>query len=138
MGYALYEEGGLLVEKGNVLILLLATFATVSDSFMRLLFHKYKEEVARLKEVYPNIEGTKQLHHSKSGETPSLRERIGEAIGIGGFLPLFILIFTYFRMADLIIYFIFLYNILKCAAVSFIAIKGAIRLTEKVEKECIE
>ena len=134
IGYAIYEEGGFFVSKGNVFILLLATFATVSDSFMRLLFHKYNAELSRVKGIYPKVEGSNLLNHTKSGEVPSFRERIGEALGIGGFLPVFILLFTFFRMADLIIYFVFLYNVLKSSIVVAFTISGAIRQTKLIEK----
>ena len=134
IGYALYCEGGWLVNKGNVIILLLSVFATASDAFMRHLYHKYKEELSNLKNKYPEMLGSVGLTHSKPGEMPSLRERIAEAIGIGGFLPAFILLFTCLELADIIIYYIFSYNVLKCCLVSYKAIGSAIRITKQIEK----
>lgn len=134
MGYALYNEGGLLFQKGNVIIFILATFATAFDSFARLLYHKYKDGLSSLREQYPDAVSLDNLRQTKPSKIPSLRDRIGEAIGIGGFLPAFILLFTYFRMAEIIIYYIFCYNFLKCCYVMFKTIRLAIKITNKIEE----
>ena len=135
MGYALYNEGGLLFEKGEVIILLMAGFATSFDSFARFLYHKYKDGLKSLKEKYPNAVSLDNLNQTKPSKIPSLRDRIGEAIGIGGFLPAFILLFTCLGMAEFIIYYIFCYNLLKCCYVMYKTITLAIKITNKIDAE---
>ena len=133
MGYALYYEGGWLVSKGNVLILMMAVFATTADSFARMLYHKYRDGLASLKQSHPDAVNLDNLIQSKANSTPSLRDRIGEAIGIGGFLPAFILLFTCLKAADIVIYYIFCYNILKCSYVMFKTIRNAIKITNRID-----
>lgn len=112
MGVAVYFEGGLIVDINNPWIILLGALASSADTFMRLVYHKYK---ATERELADNgvleIERDKRLEHSQVG---SIRVRVESELGIGGLLPIAILIATLYHALDIIVIYCFLYYGLSC------------------------
>lgn len=100
IGYAVYVDGGLLFSKGNVWIIVIGSLVSCSDIVMRLVFHKFREGEIELNKVIGKEE--KFLDDYKPRE-PSLKDRLLEAINIGGYQPFFILLGTIFHFLDIVL-----------------------------------
>lgn len=95
MGISVYFNGGLLIGKGCIWIVLCGALASSSDSLMRLIHQKYKNTETELI--------NEEKNKSNDIKSVSLIGRIEEALGIGGDLPLFILLGTIFKALDIIV-----------------------------------
>ena len=96
-----------------------------SDSLMRLIYQKYKNTEKELSEKgVLEIENDLRKDHSKVG---SFRVRIEETLGIGGILPLLILLATIFNGLDLVIFYCFVYYGGSAVAVIIILATKAIK-----------
>lgn len=124
IGYACYCDGGFLFEKGNSFILVLTGIATGLDSFMRFVYYKYKETVKGL--------GLDEVME-KEEHTPNIKERLGEATGIGGYQPLFILLASIFYFLDVVVLFVLLLHSVMCIYIVTTSIRNAIRITREIE-----
>ena len=125
MGIAAYNFGGTLLKPGNAWIILLGALASSADSLMRLIYQKYKNTEKELSEKgVLEIENDLRKDHSKVG---SFRVRIEETLGIGGILPLLILLATIFNGLDLVIFYCFVYYGGSAVAVIIILATKAIK-----------
>ena len=134
ISFAVYYEGGLVVEKSNVMIIVLDAVGVVSDSFMRLLYHQFKKGQEELLRNSDRFEEKKMELQSGDGNMPNMKERILEALGIGGYLPLIILLCTLLKTADLVIFYILIINVTKCIIVTFKSLSNAIKMTKEFER----
>lgn len=101
MGISVYFNGGLFVEKGCIWIVLCGALASSCDSLMRLIHQKYKNtERELIDQAVINVEAKSKTDGSHSA---SRIERLEEALGVGGDLPLFILLATIFKALDVIV-----------------------------------
>ncbi|CCX59749.1 CDP-alcohol phosphatidyltransferase family protein [Blautia hydrogenotrophica] len=124
MGVAVYHEGGLLVPAQCSWIILIGALASSADSLMRLIYQKYKNterEMADKKIL--EVENDVRIDHS---QVESFRVRIETELGVGGLLPVAILLATLLKMLDLIVVYCFLYYGTSCLAVTLIYIKKAV------------
>ena len=95
-----YQGGGIIFEPGNVWAVFAGAMASVCDTLMRLIYQKYQNVAADLaarKIIPPHHE--KRTEHEQSA---SLRVRLEQWPGIGGFLLFFILLAAIFDTLDLI------------------------------------
>ena len=131
MGFAAYYDGGLLVKAGTPWILFAGALASMSDTLMRLIYQKYRATEREMAEKgLIQEEADKRTDHS---QVNSLRVRIEQDLGIGGILPLLILVGTAFHALDLVIFYCLLYYGGSCAAVTLSYIRKA-RRAEKAEQ----
>ena len=100
IGYAVYIDGGILFEKGNVWMIVIGSLTSCSDIVMRLIFHKFREGEIELNKVLNKEE--KFLDEYKPHE-PSMKDRLMEAVNIGGYQPIFILLGTIFHFLDIVL-----------------------------------
>lgn len=107
MSFAVYFDGGLLVATGCVWVILLGALSSTADTLMRLIYQKYTNEERELisKGLLPQ-ETDVFKDHSKAS---SFTVWMAETMGIGGILPLLILVAVLFHSLDLILVYCFFY-----------------------------
>jgi len=124
IGFAAFCEGGYLLESGNKWLIFLGGIASISDALTRSIYHKYNSVTRELvdKGVIPQQKDERKNHYQRS----FIRALFEDQFGLGGFLPLFILLATVFRALDVItIYFVFYFGAELLATV-YITLKKAI------------
>lgn len=107
MGVAVYFEGGALFPANNPWMILLGAFASSSDSLMRLIYHKYKQVEGEMAD-----RGIVQIENDvfKDPEQGTdIKVRIEFEFGIGGILPLLILLASIFHALDVVVIYCFIY-----------------------------
>ena len=136
MGIAVYYEGGLLVSKGSPWIILVGALASSSDSLMRLIYQKYKNTERNMADKgIIKLENDIRTDHSQVG---SFRVRIEAELGIGGLLPIAILIASIFEALDFIVIYCFLYYGCSCIAASLVYVRKAMKHTKEYELRVTE
>lgn len=128
MGFYVYHHGGMIFCQGNAWIILLGALASNSDTMMRLIYQKYKGTERDMAD-----KGIMQMSHddrTDHAKVSSLRVRIEADLGIGGILPLVILLGVLFDFLDLVVIYTFLYYGGSCILTGSLTIKRA----RKVEK----
>ena len=107
MAFAVYFEGGLLVGSECVWVILAGALASTSDTLMRLIYQKYSAEERELVAKGLLDKGTDEMQDH--GRVASLSVWMAETMGVGGVLPLLILIAVLFHSLDLILIYCTLY-----------------------------
>ena len=131
MGVAVYREGGIFVHAGHFWIIYIGALASAADTLMRLIYQKYKATEREMAEKgIVTIENDVRTDHSQVG---SLRVRIEAELGIGGLLPIAILLASIFKSIDIIVVYCFLYYGTSCVFASCIYIRKAIIATKAYE-----
>ena len=136
MGISSYFSGGLIFEKKSIWIVLLGILASTSDTLMRLVYHKYKASEKELAE-----KGVLEVEYDKRKDTKatnSLLVRIESDFGIGGILPLMILIGTIFKSLDLVVIYCFIYFFFSGLVMNLKYVKKAIDKTKAIEENKIK
>ena len=124
MGIAVYFEGGAVVPAGSPWIILVGALASSSDSLMRLIYQKYKNTERDMADKgIVKIENDVRTDLSQVG---NLRVRIEAELGIGGLLPLAILIAAVFKALDIVVMYCFLYYGASCLIATLIYVRKAI------------
>ena len=131
LGYAVYVDGGILFSKGNVWIVVIGSLVSTSDIVMRLVFHKFREGEIELNKVIGKEE--KFLDEYKPHE-PSLKDRVMEAINIGGYQPAIILVGTIFCFLDIVLLGCLLLDMVGLVFFTSRNIIKAIKLAKKYEE----
>ena len=125
---SVYFDGGLFVPASCHWIILAGALASSSDSLMRLIYQKYKNTERDMADKgIVKIENDVRTDHSQVG---SLRVRVEAELGIGGLLPIAILLATIFKSLDLIVIYCFFYFGLSCLAATFIYVRKAINVAK--------
>jgi hypothetical protein len=97
MGYAAYQQGGVLFNAGDPRIILIGAFAGSSDSLMRLLFQKHlNSSLAQGLNVNRSEDPEKQHGINR------IRMKVDAYVSLGGFLPLAVLMGSCFGFLDCI------------------------------------
>ena len=131
MGMACYFDGGILIAPGSPWIILMGGVASISDTLMRLIYQKYKAtELEMAKKGIVKVEHDQRKDHDRVG---SLRVKIEQDLGIGGILPVMILLGTIFHALDLVLFYSVLYYSGSCVVVSLSYIRKA-RKAEKLSE----
>lgn len=125
IGYAAYCEDGFWMKQGTIWIVLLGAFASISDAMTRAVFHKYFLTYRELVSdgIIPDL-GDKRKKNTQRG---FLRALFEDQFGLGGFLPLFILVATIFSYLDLIVIYFALYYGAEFFAVLLYTVKNAVK-----------
>ena len=131
IGYSVYHTGGILLVPGIPIIILLGALASSSDSLMRLIYQKFKSDRINLEnEGKIEKESEARMDHS---QVSNWRVRIEAELGIGGLLPIFILLGVVFKVLDIIVLYCFLYYGLSFLVSALLFIRKAMKLTKTIE-----
>ncbi|MCD7882223.1 MAG: CDP-alcohol phosphatidyltransferase family protein [Lachnospiraceae bacterium] len=131
MGFSVYQTGGVLFEKGCAWIILIGALASSSDTMMRLIYQKYKAtEAEMVKEGKIEEELDKRLSHDN---VRSFRVRVEAELGVGGILPIFILLASIFNALDLVVLYCLLYFGFSCVVMSLSYVRKAIKHVNEYE-----
>lgn len=125
MGVAAYFEGGVLIPASVPWLILMGALASNSDSLMRLIYQKYKSVEREMAD-----EGIIQVENDvfKDPEQgTNIKVRIGFEFGIGGILPLLVLLGAIFHALDLVVIYCFCYYGGSCLVNTLIYVKRAIK-----------
>lgn len=125
IGVCVFRQGGILFDSGCLWLLLLGVFASEGDTLMRLIYQKYKAVERDLSDngiIEPELD--KRTDHSQVG---SLRVRIEAELGIGGILPLMVLLTTIFHCLDITVFYCIVYYGGSCIVMSMLYIYKAIK-----------
>lgn len=125
MGFAAYNEGGILFKSHMPCIILLGALASSSDSLMRLIYHKYKQ-IER--EMFDN--GAIEIENDAFDDieqSSNIKVRIEYEFGISGILPFFILVSSIFHTLDLVVLYCFFYYFGSFLVILFIYVRKAIQ-----------
>lgn len=126
MGVAVYHEGGLLIPSGTPWIILMGALASSSDTMMRLIYQKYKSnERSMADEGIIKIENDVRTDHDQVG---SFRVRVEAELGVGGLLPVAILLAAIFNALDVIVIYCLLYYGMSCIVASLIYVRKAMKV----------
>lgn len=131
LGIAAYFNNGLLISKNCIWIVLLGTLASSGDTLMRLIYQKYKSDERAL--VDKGIIELEDDKRKNKNETTSLLVRLESDFGVGGILPLIILIGTILKFYDLVVIYCFMYYFFASILMSLKYIKKAMKKTKKIE-----
>ncbi len=128
MGFAVYFEGGIIVKSGMPWIILVGALASSSDSLMRLIYQKYKN-IERL-EVDDGIIKPEVDFLADKSKIRSFQVRVEYELGIGGILPIAILLGAIFHALDLVVIYCFLYYGGSFAISTMIYVRKAIKASK--------
>lgn len=133
MGVFAYHNGGVLIDSGNLWIVIAGALASSSDTLMRLIYQKYNAEYQKYVKqgTLPELED-KRTDHTQVG---SLRVRIESELGIGGILPVVILLATIFNFMDLVVLYCLVYYGGACVVTSIMHIRKAIRISKTCDEK---
>lgn len=107
IGIAAYNNGGIIVGKSNMWILIAGAVSSISDILARLIYTNYCS-ILRKDEVDGISEEKKKQQEKYSLNW--LRKRVGREFGISGFFMLFTIIGAFFNCNDLLTIFYLLFN----------------------------
>lgn len=133
IGVRVFIQGGILFGTGCLWLLLLGVFASEADTLMRLIYHKYKSvEKDMVNSGIIEAENDTRTDHAKVG---SFRVRVEAELGIGGILPLLVLLTTIFNCLDICILYCIAYYGGSCIVMSLMYIFKAIKKSHIAEKK---
>ena len=132
LGIAAYFNGGLLIKENCIWIVLLGALASSADTLMRLVYQKYKSSERALFDAGKlELEVDKRTDNSQSN---SLLVRIESDFGVGGILPILIILGVLFNMVDLVVIYCFLYYFLSGIVMILKYILKSIKKTKEIEE----
>lgn len=107
IGFYSYYRGGYLFDASWIWIVLIGVMAGLSDTMMRLVYHKYKEVTLHMMEIgIVEKYGDERNDHKKVN---SIRVRIESDFGMGGILPLLTLLAIIFDFTDILLLYCLVY-----------------------------
>ena len=130
MGFYAFNHGGMLFQEGNKWIMLIGALSSSADTLMRLIYQKYKATERDLAD-----KGIIEIAYDERkdlSKVNSLRVRIESDFGIGGILPLLVLLGAVFNAVDIVLLYTLAYYGGSCVVVSASQIRKAIK-GEKAE-----
>lgn len=135
MGVSVYHMGGLIFSKGSMWIVLIGALASTCDTLMRLIYQKYKNTERDMADKgIIKLENDIRTDHSKVG---SFQVRVEAELGIGGLLPIAILLASIFEALDLIVVYCFLYYGCSCIVASLVYVRKAMKHTKEYESRIV-
>lgn len=129
MGFAIYIDGGLLFESGNVLIILIGALASCTDVVARLIQQKF---IVGKMELFIN-QKLSELGTGSTHKNPSGIDIIAEALGIGGYLPMLILLGTITYSLDIVLFYCFMMSFGLFVWSCYSNIKHAVRIASELD-----
>lgn len=131
LGIAAYLEGGFFLPKGCVWIVLIGALASSSDSLMRLIYQKYKNTEKDLEKQ--GILKADMDWRQDPNKSTNWKNKIDETFGVGGFLPLFVLLAVIFHALDImVVYCVFFYFPVAVVAIIML-VKKAVKAANTYE-----
>ena len=132
IGYAAYNEGGLLLPKGQAWIILLGAIASCSDTMMRLIYQKYKNVERDMSDrgIVP-AENDIFRDHSKVGDW---KVRLNMEMGIPSFLTLLIIVASILKWLDIVVFYCVFYYGCSCVGTYVLYVRKAIDKQRKYQK----
>lgn len=107
MAFAVYYDGGLILNSGWIWIILVGALSSTGDTLMRLIYQKYLNSERELVDQGV-LEPEKDVFKDHS-QVSSLSVFFVETMGIGGILPSIILLATIFHALDIVLLYCFIY-----------------------------
>lgn len=107
LGFYAYYAGGVLIEASWIWIVLVGAIAGLSDTMMRLVYHKYKEVTLHMIEMGV-VEELKDDRNDHS-KVKSFKVWLESALGIGGIIPIFALFAVLFNFTDILLIYCLVY-----------------------------
>lgn len=107
LGMYTFENGGLFIEQQCLWMMLAGALAGLSDTMMRLIYHKYKEVTLHM--ISLGVVEKFNDERNDHSKVNSIRVRIESDWGIGGFLPLMTLLAVVLDATDLLLAYCILY-----------------------------
>ncbi len=136
IGLSTYFNGGLLVSKECIWIVLLGCLASSADTLMRLVYQKYKStERDLIDNKFLKEEKEKRTDET---QTNSLVVRIESDFGVGGILPILVLLGIIFNILDLVVIYCFVYYFFSSLTMITKYILKAIKKTKEIENKKLE
>lgn len=130
-GVYVYMHGGILIDSDCPWMILIGALGSSSDSLMRLIYQKYKNTEKELAEA-GILEMEKEVRTDQE-KVGSLRVRIEAELGIGGILPLAILLAVVFDALDLVVLYCFAYYGMSFLGATSLYVRKAIIRTKECE-----
>lgn len=132
IGYAAYNEGGLLVSAGHPWIILLGAIASSSDTLMRLIYQKYKNVERDMSDrgIVP-AENDIFRDHSKVGDW---KIRFNMEMGIGSFLTLLIIVASILKWLDIVVIYCAFYYGCSCVGTYVLYVRKAVEKQRVFQK----
>lgn len=113
MGYGVYLHGGVLFPAGQAWVVLVGAIGTTCDTFMRLVYQKYKANERALQDQgVLNVEYEARIDTNQSS---SLRVKLEQDWGIGGYPCMLLIPATIFHAIDVMLIYFVLYYTGACA-----------------------
>lgn len=131
-GVYVYRCGGIFAGSGNALFIVLGAFSSTFDTLTRLTNQKFTNSEYELNLREQVSEGNTSKTNTKS--TIFLIRHLEEALGIGGWLPFFLLLAVIFNFMDLIVIYCFLFYGTFFAFGMLMIIRKEITMQRKIEK----
>ena len=136
IGFAAFNEGGLIIEAGNPWIILIGGLASSCDTMMRLMYHKYEEAHQDL--IKLGIMPDEKNEHTDINNVGNWKIRIEHEFGIDGFIPILVLICAIFQILDIaVIFFICYYGSAFCVTY-FTYVRKAMKNTNIYQNKFLE
>ncbi|MCI7766518.1 MAG: CDP-alcohol phosphatidyltransferase family protein [Oscillospiraceae bacterium] len=99
MGYYVYRKGGMFISSGCGIALIAGMFASSFDTLSRLIYQKFNA----VKNDYYGSKGIKTDEGQSESKINKLRIRIDSELGLGGILPIAVLLGTVFDLLDAVL-----------------------------------
>lgn len=131
LGVAAYFDGGILLPKNCVWIVLVGALASSSDSLMRLSYQKYKNTEKDL-EKQGVLKADYDWRQDPTKST-NWKNKVDETFGVGGFLPIFVLLATIFHALDIMVIYCFCFYFPVAVVAIVILVKKAIKAAKTYE-----
>lgn len=127
VGFAAYQEGGLLFEQGNSWIILLGALASSSDTMMRLIYQKYKNTERKMADQ--GIVEVERDFRADGNQPTSIKTIIDREFGLTLILAIFLLA-SIFHVLDLAVIYCLCFYGSAFIVNLFIYIKKAIKASK--------
>lgn len=136
MSMAVFFSGGAVFAKGNPWIILLGALASISDTMMRLIYQKYTNVKRDMEDKL--IIPSEKDEHKNVANVGSLKSRLENELGVGGILPIFIMLATIFDFLDVVVLYCTVYYGGACVVSSISFIRKAIIYTVQYQDKMLQ
>lgn len=134
LGVAAYQNDGLIFKANtSIIIIILGFLASTSDTLMRLIYQKYKNTEREL--VDQKKLTLEKDNRTDTTQSNSLLVRLESDFGVGGILPLLVLIGAILKFYDIVVIYCFIYYTGAGLLMSIKYIIKAIKKTQLIEKK---
>ena len=133
LGVNAFFNGGIIIPKECMWMVFIGALASTGDTLMRLIYQKYKSTERDLAD-----KGIVKIGYDKRKDTSqstSLLVRIESEFGVGGILPLMVLIGVLAKIMDIVVIYSFAYYFFSCLVMSSKYIFKAIKTTKTTTKK---